>query len=202
MRTVCLLLLLMVPVMAEAGADAYSPSEISHFEFRDVRFGQSPSYDMICEHGYCKSQAPGGDGRVTVPYDVYTRLSAPLFIAGVEIAPPKYRFWQDQLFGIKIPLVCSPAEFTTCADRVLSEIFREDPLILLSQESSDLVALEVQVQSRTFLSDSGALVSVVLSENQGRQSMFIDVRDKKLTDKTALALNPKYRPKPVYVPKE
>ena len=74
MRICLVVLFLLFPILAEAGMVALDTSKVSSFQFRDAQFGQPPLYDMVCDRGYCKSQAPGGDGRIKIPYNLGLRI--------------------------------------------------------------------------------------------------------------------------------
>ena len=202
MRTFILALVGGLLIVDGAMAAVLDSSKISSFSFRDAKMGQPPFYDMTCDHGYCKSQAPGGDGRVKVPYNVFARVSDPSSIAGIEISTPKYYYWKDQLFRITFFIKCNSDNTDECFDLVLYEISREDMLILLANESVDFVAIDQKMSGRSFVSTSGALLSAVQTENKGDRELLIDIWDKKLRDELNLNLNPKYRAVPVSVPEK
>ncbi len=200
MRKFCLLLLLMVPVLADADVVALDTSKVSTFEFRKAQFGKPPMEDMFCYHGDCKSQAPDGDGQVKIPFNVYTRSSDLALFAGVEISPPRYSYWKDQLFRIFIPINCTLDNANECLKTILDEISMQDPLTLLAAESADLPAQGLKMFGKSYLTNSGALLATRRTEENGQQELFIDIWDKKLMDEVRLAVNPKYRPQKVFVP--
>jgi hypothetical protein len=201
--TLFLLILLSMPaVAAETPAPPPDPEPVS-LEFSGYKFGRSPSANMVCSHGYCKSQAPGGDGRITLPYSTYETPDAVSTLAGLTVVRPRYTYWDDRLYRVFFQVDCSPLEIDECLDDIVTTLDREYGCLPLSSTETRQFVTDRHVVVKEFLTESGAFIKVRAVTLEGEAQMpMIDIVDKGIANLVGTSLSPTFRPKKVIAPQD
>jgi hypothetical protein len=203
MRLVPLLLfsfLLAVPSLAadQPAAEQTQPVEL---EFGGYKFGQSPAANMVCFSGYCKSQAPGGDGQINFPFSIYETPGAVSTQIGMLVVNPRYNFWEDALYRVFFQVDCTPQPTEECIDDLTESLNREyglTPLFMYDHQNFVVGSHSIQ---RAFVTETGALVRIRAGSNKnGWQMPTIDIIDKRVADHIGSSLNPTYRSKFTSIP--
>lgn len=208
MRILLLLLIFITlsqPAIAgETGfTEEAAPPQPVQFEFGGYKFGQSPAANMVCFAGFCKSQAPGGDGVFTYPFSVYETPGAVSTQIGVNVVSVRYTFWNDQLYRIGFRVDCAPQPTEECVDDLIRSLDREYDLTPLSQNDWRHFVSGKRSIIREFVSDSGAIfrLRVSSSDNEWNQP-YVDIVDKSMADQVGSTLSPNYRPKKLLLPEK
>jgi len=207
MRTFSAVLLVMVflsalssPVNAET---TETDTPIVDFTFSGYRFGQEPSANMVCLSGYCKSQAPGGDGVVTFPYSTYGTPGAVSTLSSLSIVDPRYTFWNNQLYRISFKVDCAPLEMEECAGDIITTLDHEYILTPLSANESRQFVLERQASTWEFVTESGAIVKIrTTTLADGPLMPLIDISDKEMANQVGSSLNPNFKPRKYILPRD
>jgi len=177
-------------------------TSIADLTFSGYRFGQEPSANMVCLSGYCKSQAPGGDGVVTFPYSTYGTPGAVSTLSSLSIVDPRYTFWNDQLYRVSFKVDCAPLEMEECVGDIVTALDHEYILTPLSSNESRQFVLERQASTWEFLTESGAIVKIrATTLADGPMMPLIDISDKEMTNQVGSSLNPNFKPKKYILPK-
>lgn len=195
--TWCLLLhfLLSAPVLAGDNSTSEQRQPIA-LEFSGYRFGQQPGANMVCFSGYCKSQAPGGDGRVTFPFSIYETPGAVSTLSGLTIVNPRYTFWEDRLFRILFQVDCTPLEPEECLLDIVNTLDREYGLTPLSANDVQQFTTNRHISSREFATDSGAFVKIrAATMEDGPRMPSVDIVDRGMANLVGSTLSPTYKPK-------
>lgn len=193
-------LLLLLPGLLHA-AEPAAGSAPFELEFSGYKFGQSPSANMVCRTGYCKSQAPGGDGRVTFPFSVYETPGAVTTLGGLTVVNPAYTFWEDHLFRVYFQVDCTPLETEACLDDIVKALDREYGLLPISSSDSSHFTLHRRTVFRDFLSAEGALIKVRAISTKGEWLLpSVEIVDKQTTDLVGSTLNPSFKAKKLPIP--
>lgn len=204
-RTALILLLfwgiLAAPLLAENPPDGQlSPVD---FEFGGYKFGQSPSANMVCVSGFCKSQAPGGDGDFTSPFSVYETPGAVSTQIGMNVVNPRYNFWEDQLYRIGFRVDCTPQAPEECFDDLIRALDREYDLTPLTKSDWQQFVSGRRSLLREFVSNTGAIVRVRVSSHADEWNQpYVDIVDKSIADRVGSTLSPRYRTKNLQLPKK
>lgn len=194
-------LLLSTPALAADEITAGQPQPVE-LEFGGYRFGQSPSANMVCYSGYCKSQAPGGDGRVTFPFSVYDTPGAVSTQTGLTVVNSRYSFWEDHLYRVFFQVDCTPLSTEECLDDIVKSLNREYGLTPLSTSDSEHFVLGRRSITKEFILDSGAFLKIRAIRLDGVwQKPMVDLVDKGVADKAGVTLSPKFSPKNIPLPK-
>jgi len=197
-----LCLLLSVPSLAANENPAGQPQPIE-FEFGGYRFGQSPAANMICFSGYCKSQAPGGDGRVTIPFSIYETPGAVSTQIGMTVVNARYNFWEDRLYRVFFQVDCTPLSTEECLDDMVRDLDREYGLTPLASSDYQQFVLRRRSIIKDFIMDSGAFLKIRAGSLDGIwQKPTVDIVDKGVADKAGSTLSPKFTPKNIPLPKK
>lgn len=195
-----LLLILLLPALLPAEELMPAVPAIS-LEFSGYKFGQSPSANMVCSSGYCKSQAPGGDGRVTFPFSTYETPGAVSTLSGLTVVNVRYTFWEERLFRVYFNVDCTPLDTESCIDDITTALDREYGLLPVSATDSTQFALDRRNIYRDFLTDTGALIKVRATRNKEEWFMpSVELLDKQAADRVGSSLNPSFKPKRLPVP--
>lgn len=195
-----LFLLLTQPVLATHGTPAGQTQPVE-LEFGGYRFGQSPAANMICQSGFCKSQAPGGDGRVSFPFSMYETPGAVSTQVGMTIVNVRYNFWEDYLYRIVFRVDCAPQATEECIDDLIKSLDREYGLTPLSTSDTQHFITGKRSILREFVTESGALVRIRAASNQGEWHMpNVDIVDKGVADRVGSTLSPSYKAKKLILP--
>ena len=192
---VILVLLLLLPFPASAVTEiADDPLQPVEFEFGGYRFGQSPAANMVCSSGFCKSQEPGGDGRMTFPFSVYETPGAVSTLTGMKVVDARYKFWEDHLYRVSFRVDCAPQAPEECLEDLIRSLDREYGLTPLSANDHQVFTIGHRSIDRQFLTSSGALVRVGAALNKGTWQMpNVDIADKAVADRVGTTLSPKFR---------
>lgn len=193
-------LLLAAPSLA-ASQPAVEQAQPVELEFGGYKFGQSPAANMTCFTGYCKSQAPGGDGQVNFPFSIYETPGAVSTQMGMLVVNARYSFWEDALYRVFFQVDCTPQPTEECIDDLAEALNREYGLTPLSaNEHQDFVIGSRSIQ-RAFLTETGALVRIRAGGSKsGWQLPTVDIIDKRVADHIGSSLNPTYKPKFTSIP--
>ena len=195
----CLILLL--PFNLYAGSIVLDTSQMPDLNFRGVQFGQSPTANMVCVHGYCKSQSPGGDGRVKLSLSSYNLSGDTIDISDVPITPPKYSFWKDQLYQVSFSLDCEPDEADACVDVATNALNEQYGLTIVASFDEIIYPERLAFHSREYVTRSGALVVTLRMMQDGTwENPRVIIYNHNMRDQVALAANPKYKAKKIRVP--
>jgi hypothetical protein len=199
MRIACcclfLTLLLPLPGIAADQSPLAAPEPLP-LEFSGFRFGQPPAANMTCFTGYCKSQAPGGDGRVAFPFSIYETPGAVTTLSALTIVLPRYTFWEDRLFRVVFQVDCTPLEVDECLDDITVALDREYTLTPLSSSDQHQFAAGRRAVTREYQTDSGAFIKVrAVVSKDGPHLPWIDIVDRRMADMVGSTLNPSYKPK-------
>lgn len=198
-----LLILASLSLSPAMGADEFSaeiPAPVA-LEFGGYQFGQSPAANMLCLSGYCKSQAPGGDGRITFPFSVYETPGAVSTLAGINVVNARYTFWEDHLYRIYFQADCAPLEGEECLKDIIRELDHEFGMTPIAVSDSELFMLQRRSIVRDFLTESGAMVRIrIMKKADGWQMPGVDIVDKGVADRVGSSLSPNYQPKALPVP--
>jgi len=191
----CLLLTLLLPATGIAADQSpVAPPEPLPLEFSGFRFGQSPGANMTCFSGYCKSQSPGGDGRVSFPFSIYETPGAVTTLSGLTIVKPRYTFWEDRLFRVVFQVDCTPLEVDKCLDDITGTLDREYTLTPLSSSDQHQFAAGKRAVTREYQTESGAVIKVrVVVTKDGPHLPWVDIVDRRMADQVGSTLNPNYR---------
>lgn len=190
----CLFLLLPVLVLA-AGASQSELAPAMDLEFSGYRFGQSPSANMTCFSGYCKSQAPGGDGRITFPFSVYETPGAVSTLAGLVVVKPRYTFWEDRLYRVSFQVDCTPLEPAACLDDIVATLHREYTLFPLAASDTQQFIEERHILLREFRTESGALVNIRSTTLKDQPVMtVVDIIDQTMAGLVISTVTATHRP--------
>lgn len=204
MRVVSIVLFLLFLSVSSQAEDSIQleAAQPIEFEFGGYRFGQSPSANMVCFSGYCKSQAPGGDGRVTFPFSIYDTPGAVSTLAGLTVVNARYNFWEDQLYRVFFQVDCSPLSTEECLDDIVKSLDREFGLTPLSTSDSEYHVLQKRSVFKEFVLDSGALLKIRAFCIDGDWQMpAVDIVDKGVADRAGTSISPRYKPKKIQLPR-
>lgn len=170
-------------------------------EFGGYKFGQSPSANMVCFSGYCKSQAPGGDGRITFPYSIYETPGAVSTQIGMTVVNVRYNFWEDHLYRLFFQVDCTPLSAEECLDDMIKSLDREYGLTPLSANDSEYFVPGRRLIVKDFILDSGAFLKIRAFCLDGIwQKPSVDIVDKGVSDRVGSTLSPKFTPKKILLP--
>ena len=205
MRTALILLffwgILTTPLLADD-----SPDEQLSFvdlEFGGYKFGQSPSANMVCVSGFCKSQSPGGDGDFNSPFSVYETPGAVSTQIGMTVVKPRYNFWNDQLYRVGFRVDCTPQPTEECVDDLIRSLDREYDLTPLTQSDWQQFVSGRRSMLREFVGRTGAIFRIRVSSNANEWNLpFVDIADKSIADRVGSTLSPIYRPKILQLPEK
>lgn len=192
------LFILLAWLPAAALADETVPAQPAPvvLEFGGYRFGQSPSANMTCFSGYCKSQVPGGDGRVTVPFSIYETPGAVSTLSSLMVVNPRYTFWEDRLFRIVFQVDCTPLDTLSCLDEIVKTLDREYVLKPLSSSDVSNFVEDKRLIVKEFRTDSGAFVKVNGFMQHGKPlKPWVDIVDRGMANLVGSTLSPTYKPK-------
>ncbi|MCM2264133.1 MAG: hypothetical protein NDI73_02965 [Desulfuromonadales bacterium] len=194
-------LLLSAPSLAADEIPAGQPQPVE-LEFGGYRFGQSPAANMVCFSGNCKSQAPGGDGRVTFPFSIYETPGAVSTQTGMTVVNARYNFWEDRLYRVFFQVDCTPLSTEECLDDIVKSLDREYGLTPLATSDSEQFVLGRRSITKEFILDAGAFVKIrAVRLDSGWQNPAVDIVDRGVADKAGSTLNPKFTPKNIPLPK-
>ena len=193
----CLFLTLLLPTPSIAADQSpVAAPEPLPLEFSGFRFGQPPGANMTCFGGYCKSQSPGGDGRVSFPFSIYETPGAVTTLSGLTIVLPRYTFWEDRLFRVVFQVDCTPLAIDECLDDITVALDREYSLTPLSSSDQHQFAAGRRAVTREFQTESGAFIKVrAVITKEGPHLPWIDIVDRRMADLVGSTLNPNYKPK-------
>lgn len=193
----CLFLALLLPIPGIAAeSSAVTPPEPLPLEFSGFRFGQSPAANMTCFTGYCKSQSPGGDGRVSFPFSIYETPGAVTTLSGLTVVLPRYTFWEDRLFRVVFQVDCTPLEVDECLDDIIVALDREYTLTPVFSSDQNQFAAGKRAVTRGYKTESGVFVKVqTVITKDGPHLPWIDIVDRRMADLIGSTLNPNYKPK-------
>lgn len=196
-------LLLLLPTLLHAENLTPSLPAPVELEFGGYRFGQSPSANMVCFSGYCKSQAPGGDGRITFPFSIYETPGAVSTLAGLTVVNARYNFWEDQMYRVFFQVDCTPLSTEECLDDIVKSLDREFGLTPLSTSDSEHYVLERRSIFKDFILDSGAFLKIRATRvGSDWQKPAVDIVDKGVADRVGTSISPRYTPKKVPLPEK
>lgn len=187
------------PVFAETNATVVPSVEL---KFSGYRFGQEPAANMVCLSGYCKSQAPGGDGLVTFPFSTYGTPGAVTTLPGLLVVNPRYTFWDNRLYRIFFQVDCTPMEMEECVNDIVTALDHEYSLTALSSNESRQFVLSRHVISREFVTESGAIVKIRATAHEGGEPLMpmVDISDKEMANQIGSSLNPNFKPRKPVLP--
>lgn len=197
MRLLLCLVFLLFPcaVLAAEQIPAGSPAPVE-LEFSGYRFGQHPAANMVCYSGYCKSQAPGGDGQIDFPFSVYETPGAVSTLSGLAVVNPRYTFWDNHLYRVYFRVDCSPLEMSSCLEDIVKTLDREYGLTPLVASDIQQFIEERHVVTREFRTDSGAFIRVRSASQKDQQTMpSIDIIDQEMAAGVATSVVSTYRQK-------
>jgi hypothetical protein len=117
-----LLLASAVPVASAGDAMELIPAG-AEFEFGGLRFGQGAPKEMVCVSGACLKSEDGKPPRSPVASYKFPRDIT--FYGDVEITPPVYEFYEDQLVRVRFQLLCPPEKADRCIDAVFAALKEE-----------------------------------------------------------------------------
>jgi hypothetical protein len=203
MQFVTLLLFSLLLVSPSMAGDQTLPDQVQpvELEFGGYRFGQSPAANMVCFSGYCKSQAPGGDGRITFPFSIYETPGAVSTQIGMTIVNVRYNFWEDHLYRVFFQVDCTPLATEECLDDMIRNFDREYGLTPLSTSDSEQFVLGKRSIVKDFIMDSGAFLKIRAARQEDIWQMpSVDIVDKRVSDRVATTLSPNFTPKNIPVP--
>ncbi|TLM68488.1 MAG: hypothetical protein FDZ69_02600 [Deltaproteobacteria bacterium] len=193
---ILLLPLLQAPSPAageEFRSEEYQPTALS---FGGYQFGKEPSANMTCYSGYCKSQAPGGDGRIDFPFSVYETPGAVSPMSALAIVAPRYTFWDDRLYRVFFQVDCTPLEMHECLEDIETALHREYGLTAVAASDVQKYAEERRVIVREFRTDSGANIRIRYAGVKNHQpQVIVDIIDPGMARLVATTLNPGHKPK-------
>lgn len=204
-RSWCLLLLVLLPLPLALAADPVPPDAPLPIalEFGGYQFGKAPAANMVCFSGFCKSQAPGGDGRISFPFSMYETPGAVSTLAGMTVTNARYTFWEDRLYRVFFQVDCAPLEPGECLDDVVRGLHREYGLTPLSTSDNERFVTATRSIMQDFLTDSGAYVRVRSAKNsEGWLMPSVDIVDKGVADRVGSTLSPTFKPKKLPLPTE
>jgi hypothetical protein len=196
LRQLCWLsVLLLSPPLLNAQQLTASPSEPVKLEFSGYRFGQSPSANMVCGSGYCKNQAPTGDGLLDRPFSVYETPGALTTLGGLTIIRPRYTFWEEQLYRLSFQVDCAPLEAEECLDDIIKTLDREYGLTALTTNDSQQFLPGNRIALREFVTEAGAFIKIraVMLANEW-QMPIVDIADREMVNRVGATLSPNYKP--------
>lgn len=194
----CLLLPFASWAEPEMTAEKTQPVEL---EFGGYRFGQSPAANMVCFSGYCKSQAPGGDGRITFPFSIYETPGAVSTQIGMTVVNVRYNFWEDHLYRVFFQVDCTPLTAEECLDDTIKSLDREYGLTPLSASDSENFVLGRRSIVKDFAMDSGAFLQIRASCLDGIWlKPSVGIVDKGVADRASSTLSPRFIQKNILIP--
>lgn len=196
------LLILLLPgfLMAAEELPGVQPQPVE-LEFSGYKFGQSPAANMVCTGGYCKSQAPGGDGRITFPFSIYQTPGAVSTLSGLLIINPHYTFWNNRLYRAFFQVDCTSQEAKECLDDIGKVLDREYNLTPLSSSEWQQFTTGKQSHVREYITESGAFVRIRGTRTpDGWRMPTVEILDKRTADQVGSTLSPSYKPKDLPLP--
>jgi hypothetical protein len=165
-------------------------------DFGGYHFGQSPAANMVCFSGFCKSQAPGGDGRVTFPFSIYETPGAVSSVAGLMVINPRYTFWENRLFRVVFQVDCTPLETGECLDDIEKTLGREYDLTPLSATEVLQFTTNKHFILKEYVTGSSALIKIRSASFEDESHMpVVDIVDKGMADLVGSTLSPTFKPK-------
>lgn len=165
-------------------------------EFSGYKFGQSPAANMVCYSGYCKSQAPGGDGRIAFPFSVYETPGAVSTLSGLTIINPRYTFWQDRLYRVMFQVDCALLAPDQCLADIDTALDREYGLTPLASSDIRRFTEGQHTITKDFRTNSGAFVRIRMTSMKDQKTLnVLDLVDKKMAEEVATTVFSIYKQK-------
>lgn len=187
------LLFLSCSALATEQLPVVQPAPVE-LEFSGYQFGKSPAANMTCYSGYCKSQAPGGDGRIDFPFSVYETPGAVSSLGTLVIVNPRYTFWDDHLYRVLFQVDCTPREADECLADIVGTLNREYGLTPVASSDTQQFNEERRVIIKDFRTDSGAFIRVRYSKLKDAQArLLVDIIDQETAKLVVSSVVPEYK---------
>jgi hypothetical protein len=193
-KTLLLVVLLALPTVLHAETSfgpAYAPVGA---DFLGVRFGQAPSEDMVCTRGPCAEARRSLDhnSRVRI-LTSYKRAVDSSFLGPVEIASPRYDFFEDRLVRVMFRIECEKDSAAACVSSVLTSLGSGAELILLEKIVRQASAADQPIRQSIYRLQPGIVVMVDYPGRNDRwESPLVQIYDEHLMEKLRRAANPNY----------
>jgi hypothetical protein len=191
-----LLLLLLQPLtgaMATTGSLGGAPAA-AEFEFGGLRFGQGAPREMVCVGGACIETEDGKPSKNPIASYKFPRDIT--FYGGVEISPPVYDFFEEQLIRVRFRLLCPPKKADQCSDDVLAALDEAFGMTAREQSTEELSS-GLSVTGRLGLLGSGDIVLLSRERISGAwRDPHVSIENPGRMDELRRALNPAYVPAP------
>ncbi|HKK02184.1 MAG TPA: hypothetical protein VJ955_08455, partial [Desulfuromonadales bacterium] len=145
-------------LLAFGGSLAVSPAlawndALPGVPLEGLQFGEAPLTSMVCFSGSCAADSPKEQASLIASYNKPLVLT---FFGGAAIAPPKYDYFENQLFRISFALRCRPDQAEKNFKNIAAALTRDYGLTPV--DTLTRTAPGCFYEGRNFRTDDGTVV--------------------------------------------